>query len=116
MTKNEKVELMLDIERWKIREFQDAEDVDVINLGETNAEYDDNIIFGVDCSLESLEIVWYINRMNPGEEFTVGECLFETKKTFGSKKELVDFIFAHSFDELLGDEYYEASGMSKYSD
>ena len=44
MTKNEKVELMLDIERWKIREFQDAD------------------------------------------------------------------------DELLGDEYYEASGMSKYSD
>lgn len=113
MTKEELIDF---INKWKQNEYDDysISESNIINLAETNAEYDDNLLFGVDVNVQINEITWYINKYN--EETEEGECIFRADMQFDDTEALMYFLDTHSFDDILGDEYFEKSGISKYEE
>lgn len=78
----------------------------VYNIAETNADYDENLSFGVNVNIHKPSIIWYIERHD--------RQLWSDEKVFSTPDELISFLNSHDFEEITGDECYERSGYSKY--
>lgn len=78
----------------------------VYNIAETNADYDENLSFGVNINVNKPSIIWYVERHD--------RQLWSDEKVFSTPDELISFLNSNDFEEITGDEFYERSGYSKY--
>lgn len=109
----DRYDVIAGIDRWKESEYgRDEDEVKIINIAETNAEYDDDLLFGVDCNINNMSLMWYIQKKdNNTDEF---KLIWANTKIFNSYNDLMDFIDSRDFDEMVSEDFYEESGISKY--
>lgn len=108
-------ELLKGLQEWMTKELEEEtvpveieDQPGVYSLAVTNAEYNDALLFGVKVNVNVPSIIWYIENEVTEETKNVNE------KRFHSYDELLKFINEHSFEDILGDEYY--GDVSKYEE
>lgn len=113
-----KKELFKAINNWLEDEFEsnytEITEDGIINIATTNAEYNEDLLFVVDIDTRKNEIIWIIN--NYEDDDLLSELIFEDKMKFNSSEEMIEFLNEHSFDDILSDEYFAKSGISKYEE
>lgn len=108
-------ELLKGLQEWMTEELEEEtvpveieDQPGVYSLAVTNAEYNDALLFGVKVNINVPSVIWYIENEVTEETKNVNE------KKFSTYDELLEFVNEHSFEDILGDEYY--GDVSKYEE
>lgn len=108
-------ELLRGLQEWMTEELEEEtvpveieDQPGVYSLAVTNAEYNDALLFGVKVNINVPSVIWYIENEVTEETKNVNE------KKFSTYDELLEFVNEHSFEDILGDEYY--GDVSKYEE